>query len=346
MPIGPLMLDLGGLELAPLERELLQHPLVAGVILFTRNYESVEQLTELISTIRQARDTPLLIAVDQEGGRVIRFKSTFTQLPSMGQIGQLYDQFPKTALQIAEHCGWLMASELFSVGIDMSFAPVLDLNKGINPAIQDRAFHRSPDKVILLATALIKGMQAIGMAATGKHFPGHGSITIDSHLALPVDLRTFEMVQAEDLRPFQALISSGLQAIMPAHIIFSAVDDRPVGFSAKWLQALLRKELHFTGTIVSDDLNMKGAAAMIGPPADRAQMALDAGCDIILMCNNPVGAIHILDHLPRHYFLTDAKLKSLQGKPFMSFKELIKTHEWRAKHKSLAQNGNIVHTDF
>lgn len=310
-PIGPIMLDLIGTELSSEERNVLQHPLVGGVILFTRNYQSPEQITALCQAIRQARSWPILIAVDHEGGRVQRFREGFTLLPSMGSLGQLYEKSPLEALKLAESCGKTLAAELMAVGIDLSFAPVLDLNRGICPAIGDRAFAEQPAVVVKLAKALMHGMHTVGMAATGKHFPGHGAVNVDSHLGMPTDTRGFAEIQQADLIPFVELIQAGIDAIMPAHILFPAIDNQPVGFSRHWLHDILRQQLQFSGAIFSDDLNMAGAA-IAGDYADRAAAALEAGCDLALICNNRSGAIQILDRLPQHYFLEPRKFQLLK----------------------------------
>jgi beta-N-acetylhexosaminidase len=311
--IGPVVLDLIGAEITQEEREIIQHPSVGGVILFARNYESPKQLMHLCKTIREARNTPLLIAVDQEGGRVQRFREGFTRLPSMGAIGQWYDQEPAKALVFTEACAWLMASELLCLGVDLSFAPVLDLNKTVNPAIGDRSFHRDPDSVIALAKAWINGMHEAGMVATGKHFPGHGSVMVDSHVGLPLDERSLYDIQQDDLRTFEALMSSHLDAMMPAHIVFSSIDDKPVGFSSHWLQTILRKQYKFAGMIFSDDLNMHGAT-LAGDYLNRAEAALYAGCNMVLICNNRIGAVQIIDGLPRKYFVDLDLFKNMQGK--------------------------------
>lgn len=331
--IGPVILDLIGTELNVEERDLLTHPLVGGVILFTRNYSTPHELAKLCQEIRAVRKTPLLIVVDQEGGRVQRFCKEFTRLPSMGFIGRVYEHSKQNALKFAELCGWLMATEILACGMDLSFAPVLDLNKMKNEAVGDRAFHHEPIKVIDLAKALMRGMNTAGMVATGKHFPGHGSVAMDSHLDTPIDTRTFEEIATDDLLPFQELIYSGLSAMMPAHIIFPKADQNPVGFSSYWLQDVLRKRCCFTGTIFSDDLNMKGAA-FAGEHAERAHKALMAGCDMILICNNRIGAIKILDHLPHKYFVNEEKFKKLQGKFSQSFEQMKISREWRENQSS------------
>lgn len=290
------MLDLQGLRLTPAENKILKHPKVGGVILFTRNYESPEQLRNLIAEIREASHTRLLIAVDHEGGRVQRFRKGFTELPPLGSFGEIYETNPDEAILLTEKSGEQMAKELRAFDIDFSFAPVLDLRKNISEVIGDRSFHRDPAVVSVLAKAYITGMHRAGMIAVGKHFPGHGSVAADSHIALPVDTRTFAEIEKEDLIPFQDLIHHGLDAVMPAHVIYSAVDKNPAGFSAFWLKKILREQLNFKGIIFSDDLSMQGAA-VVKDLTERARLALDAGCDMILVCNDPVGASQVLSYL-------------------------------------------------
>ena len=227
MSLGPIMLDIGGLALTSAERELLRHPLVGGVILFARNFESVFQLRTLVSVIHSLREPGLMVAVDHEGGRVQRFREGFTKLPASALIGKAYDENHRHGLRLADQAGWLMAVELRAVGIDFSFAPVLDLHKGISKVIGDRSFHRDPETVSNLARQFLHGMRRAGMEAVGKHFPGHGSVVEDSHHAVPVDRRSFVDIQLEDLLPFERLITAGLAAIMPAHVIYPAVDDKP-----------------------------------------------------------------------------------------------------------------------
>ena len=293
--IGSLIIDLQGKELTAEERDLLAHPLVGGIILFTRNYESRLQLTQLCRSVREARKTPLLLMVDQEGGRVQRFIPEFTRLSSMAVFGKLQDT--AKALQLAKDCGWLMAVELLSTGIDMSLAPILDLNKGVSSVIGDRAFHANPQQVIELAGAFIQGMKEAGMTATGKHFPGHGSIAPDSHVSMPIDERTLADIERDDLVPFKTLIKRGISALMAAHILFPNIDHRPVGFSPVWLQTILRQQLGFNGTLLSDDLNMEGANISANY-ADRVLAAREAGCDFALLCNNRSGVIQALDAVP------------------------------------------------
>jgi len=295
--MGPVMIDCRSLSLQQDERDMLAHPLTGGVILFTRNYESVDQLRALIQDIREAAGKPLIIAVDHEGGRVQRFRPGFTRLPAMGQILQLTDN-DNDADALSYACGVIMAYELKQLDIDISFAPVLDIN-GVSNVIGDRGFSPEPEVVSRLAGCLIDGMHAIGMPSTGKHFPGHGSVVADSHIDTPVDERDWQTIQQQDLVPFADLIArQKIDAMMPAHVRFAAIDDKPAGFSPYWLQTILRDKLGFDGVIFSDDLSMEGAA-VAGTYPERAQQALAAGCDMVLACNNTTGALAILNGLPR-----------------------------------------------
>ncbi|MCW8829666.1 MAG: beta-N-acetylhexosaminidase, partial [Gammaproteobacteria bacterium] len=296
MSLGPVMVDLRGTVLEENEREILTHPLVGGIILFSRNYKDPQQLASLIADIHALRTPPLLVAVDHEGGRVQRFRQGFTRLPAARRFGEIHEHDPRRARQLAEQAGWVMASELRAVGVDFSFAPVLDLDYGISEVIGDRAFHRRPQVVAELASAMMLGMQRAGMAATGKHFPGHGAVEADSHEAIPVDRREVEAILHEDVVPYERMIANGMAAVMPAHVIYSEVDEQPAGFSSFWLREVLRKRLGFQGIIFSDDLNMEGAS-VAGDYVARARAALDAGCDMVLICNNPEAARSILDGL-------------------------------------------------
>ena len=292
------MLDLRGAVLEQDEREILAHPQTGGVILFARNYQDPDQLRELTRRIREVRQPPLLIAVDHEGGRVQRFRDQFTRIPPGRAFGRCYDRDRKDALDMAAKAGWVLASELLSVGVDFSFTPVLDLDAGMCPVIGDRAFHNDVDAITALADACVKGMKSAGMAAVGKHFPGHGHVREDSHVAVPVDERPYADIMMKDLVPFERLVSHGIAAIMPAHVIYPRVDDKPAGFSRIWLDEILRGRLGFTGMIFSDDIDMAGAGVAGDYPA-RAAAALDAGCDMVLVCNNQPMAAAVLDGLPR-----------------------------------------------
>ena len=332
MLLGPVMLGLEALELTAEEYEMLQHPLVGGIILFTRNYQSPEQITSLVSAIHAARQPPLLVAVDHEGGSVQRFRDGFSRLPAMRDIGKLYDQDTEHGLHLARTVGWLMATELRTVGVDFSFAPVLDLDYGVSAAIRDRAFHRNANSAIELASAYIKGMSDAGMAAVGKHFPGHGFIAADSHHEIPVDKRSFDKIQLEDLRPFSQLIANGLPAIIPALVIYQNVDPHPAGFSAVWLQKILRQQLGFNGVVFSDDLGMVGAS-YAGGPLERAQAALAAGCDMVLACNERSAALAMLEGLNVIADqTTQARLQRMQAtkRPATIMSELPHNPIWQA----------------
>lgn len=286
--------DLQGPELSPEEREWLAHPKVGGIILFSRNYEEPAQIKALIADIQRAARRPILIAVDQEGGRVQRFRQGFTRLPPAARFGALYLEDRQAALEAAEAAGFLMAAELRAVDVDLSFAPVLDVDSKVSEVIGDRAFADDPTAVAELAGAFARGMRRAGMAAVGKHFPGHGGVAADSHLTLPEDGRRLAELEARDLLPFCRLIQEGLEGVMCAHVRYPEVDSLPAGFSAVWLQTVLRRKMGFTGAIFSDDLAMAGAA-WVGDLQARAEAALAAGCDMLLVCNCPDESIRLLD---------------------------------------------------
>lgn len=331
MPIAPLMLDLEGTVLTAEEKELLQHPFCGGLIFFSRNFESVEQLQVLIDEVRAAAPEDFLISVDHEGGRVQRFREGFTKLPALAKLYEQSEDEP-SALRAAHHHAWLMASELRAMGIDFSFAPVLDLNYGVSEVIGDRAFHSQADIVAKMATSYISGMHDAGMAATGKHFPGHGAVVADSHLEIPVDERGMAALDAADMRPFAHLIGQGMDAVMPAHVIYSEIDSQPAGFSKIWLQKILRQQLGFDGVIFSDDLNMEGAS-FAGNYAQRAEAAISAGCDMVLVCNNRPGVIQVMDEA--NIDLTSAtsqasmqRLERMKGREYMNRSALLDTQRW------------------
>ncbi len=295
---GPVMVDVQGLELQEHEASRLRNPLVGGVILFTRNFANRAQLTRLCAAIHAARPGPLLIAVDHEGGRVQRFKADgFTPLPAMRALGRWYDAEPQQAMHAASEIGFVLASELRACGVDFSFTPVLDLDYGVSQVIGDRALHSRPQVVTMLARALVQGLAQAGMAACGKHFPGHGAVAADSHLDIPVDNRSLAQILAADAAPYAWLGDLGMPAVMPAHVIYPEVAPEPAGFSRRWIGDILRGHLRYDGMVFSDDLTMQGAS-VAGDIYDRANAALRAGCDMVLVCNRPdladqlLGAMH------------------------------------------------------
>lgn len=320
LAIGPVMLDVAGLFLTDEEREIIKHPNTGAVILFARNYRDPGQVVDLIRDIRHARKGEILIAVDQEGGRVQRFQNGFTRLPPAANYAK--------APELAELGGWLMAAELLAVGVDFSFAPVLDVDCGISEIIGDRSFATEAALAAQLASNFRKGMKAAGMAATGKHFPGHGGVALDSHLILPEDGRDLQTIREQDLQPFRRLIGEGLEGIMPAHVVYPNIDPLPAGFSAFWIQQILRSELGFDGAVFSDDLSMAGAAA-VGDFPERARLALQAGCDMVLVCNNPGAAVEVLQALPE----TESpdrqrRLMAMQGQVTYNRQQLQQTERW------------------
>ncbi|MFA5489488.1 MAG: beta-N-acetylhexosaminidase [Candidimonas sp.] len=294
---GPVMVDVEGTSLTDHERARLRHPLVGGVILFARNFQDRTQLTALCEQIHAARDEPLLIAVDHEGGRVQRFRSDgFTHIPAMRLFGDQWEQDPLRAMRLATESGYILGAELRACGLDMSFTPVLDLDYGVSQVIGNRAFHRDPRVVAMLARSLIQGLLHAGMAACGKHFPGHGAVEADSHHEIPVDERELDDILSEDAAPYDWLGDMVLPSVMPAHVIYANVDPRPAGFSSFWLQTILRGRLAYDGVIFSDDLTMEGAT-VAGDILARADAALSAGCDMVLVCNRPDLADDLLARL-------------------------------------------------
>jgi len=294
LALGPVMLDVEGTALSADDRRRLLDPLVGGVVLFSRNYQSPEQLCELTAAIHGVRNPSLIIAVDHEGGRVQRFRDGFTAIPPMRALGELWDKGgAQRAQDTAREVGFVLAAELRAHGVDLSFAPVLDVDFGNSSVIGDRALHYDPQVIGTLAVALLRGMQAAGMNAVGKHYPGHGHVRADSHHEVPVDERSIAEIRGGDLVPFRRLIAAGLGGIMPAHVIYPQVDDMPAGFSETWLKKILRDQLQFNGIVFSDDLSMEGAS-VVGGVIERARAALAAGCDMILVCNDPAAADRLL----------------------------------------------------
>jgi beta-N-acetylhexosaminidase len=327
---GPVMLDVSGKKLTAEDEARLRHPLVGGVILFSRNYESPGQLAELTASIHALRTPPLLIAVDHEGGRVQRFREGFTRIPPMRELGKAWDEHPKRAKHLAQQAGYVLASELRACGVDFSFTPVLDVDYGTSSVIGDRAFHADPQAIADLAHSLLLGLKQGGMPSVGKHFPGHGFVTADSHLDIPVDERSYTDIELCDLIPFRQMVNYGLSAVMPAHVIYPKVDPRPAGFSKVWLKDILRGELGFEGCIFSDDLSMEGAT-VAGDIVQRAEAALHAGCDMVLVCNKPESADELLAGLKWDMpAQSRARLAQMHGHP----------HPWN--QMQLLENADFV----
>lgn len=336
MTLGPLMVDVAAKTLTPDDREVLRHPLVGSVILFTRNYENPQQLAELVADIRGVRSPPLLVAVDHEGGRVQRFRAGFSLLPPMRRVGQEYDLDPIQGVAMARALNWLMAAELRAVGIDYSFAPCVDLDYGVSEVIGDRSFHRDPEVVAKLALAAVSGMREAGMSATAKHFPGHGAVVADSHLALPVDRRELADL-TEDVLPYRRLIANELTAVMMAHVLFPAVDSVPASFSRRWVTDYLRGELEFRGVVFADDLTMEGAS-VLGGIVERAEAALAAGCDVLPVCNRRDQVMRLLDglrHVPGP--ASQARVRLMRGREAPAREALLATAQHRQCREWLAR---------
>ena len=340
MTLGCLMVDVAGRTLLPEDRELLEHPLVGGVILFTRNYESPAQLAALTAEIRALRTPRLLVAADHEGGRVQRFREEFTLLPPMHRLGREYDMNSDRGRELARDAGWLLGAELRALGVDLAFAPVVDLEYGVSEVIGDRAFHADADAVSALAGALMAGMREAGMSATAKHFPGHGAVVADSHVALPVDRRAYEDLSA-DLTPYRRLIANGLPSVMMAHVVFPAIDARPASLSRSWITGVLRGELDFQGAVFTDDLSMAGAAAF-GDVVERAGLAIEAGCDMLVVCNSRPSVELLLERLEARpgpvSALRVARLHGHGPEPGVAARDLLRASaRWRGVHAKLAR---------
>ena len=329
MTLGPLMVDLEGSTINETEKVLLMQPEVGGIILFSRNFESVEQITALVSEIHNLRSPKLLISVDHEGGRVQRFHEGFSRIPAAAIYARVAKNDLDKGRQLAENAGWLMAVELRACGIDFSFAPVLDLAHGLSGVIGDRAFHSKPATVATLAYAFMHGMNKAGMQAVGKHFPGHGGVIEDSHVAMPVDTRDLEELMHSDIIPFQYMIENKLAAIMPAHVIYEKVDEKPAGYSSFWINDILRQRLGFQGVIFSDDLSME-AACVAGGFGERAEAALNAGCDMALVCNHLDGAIEAAEYIKGYANPTSQlRLVRMHGEHNISWEQLKKNEHWQ-----------------
>jgi beta-N-acetylhexosaminidase len=335
MTLGPLMIDLVGPTVSPEERDMLAHPLVGGVILFTRNFQSPEQLQELTRSIHAARNPPLLIGVDHEGGRVQRFRTGFSRLPPARRLGHLFDTDRAAGISAARTLGWLMAAELRAHGVDLSFAPTVDLDYGLNEAIGDRALHATADVTAQLAVSYMLGMRDAGMAATAKHFPGHGAVVADSHVVLPVDRRELADLDA-DLAPYRRLIANGLPGVMVAHILLPALDTAPASLSARWIRGVLRTDLNFQGAVFTDDLSM-GAVAVGSDIVERCQRALGAGCDMLLVCNDPDSRSQALAGLTVSPDpASQLRLVRMRGRERLSPAQLHAAAEWHAAQQLLA----------
>ena len=336
MTLGPLMVDVAGLELTPEDRDVLRHPLVGSVILFTRNYQSPDQLAKLVADIHAVRTPALIVAVDQEGGRVQRFRPQFSRLPSPRRIGHEFDLDPRQGLALARSMGWLMAAELRAHGVDLSFAPCVDLDYGVSEVIGDRAFHSRAEAVAQLALAYVAGMKDAGMAATAKHFPGHGAVVADSHQSLPVDRREWHEL-GDDLLPYRRLIANGIPGVMVAHVLFPAVAPEPASLSRRWVQNALREELRFEGAVFTDDLSM-GGAREFGDIVERATAALSAGCDVLPVCNDRASVTTLLDELEWEIEPSShLRLVRMRGRGAPERDELFAGDAWRASQEMLAR---------
>jgi beta-N-acetylhexosaminidase len=327
MTLGPVMVDVAGLALTDEEAEFLREPLVGGVILFSRNYQSPAQLRDLTFAIRKLRQPELLIAVDHEGGRVQRFREGFTPIPPMRHVGELHQRDNVSGIALARAVGVVIGTEVLAHGVDFSFTPVLDVDYGVSDVIGNRAFSKDPHVISILAGSVCDGLAISGSASVGKHFPGHGFVSADSHVEIPQDDREYEAIEQTDLEPYRRLAAAQLGGVMPAHVIYSRIDDQPAGFSRFWLIDVLRERMGFQGLIFSDDLSMEGAT-VAGDIVDRGLAALRAGCDMVLVCNAPDEARKLVAGLQgRSYALDAGRADRMRGRPHH---DLLHNHEYIA----------------
>ena len=335
LPLGPAVIDVVGPTLTDEDRNRLRHPAAGGVILFSRNYENPEQLSTLTTEIARLREPELLLCVDHEGGRVQRFREGFSAIPPMRTLGKLWDRDRDAARETARAIAYVVGAELAAHGVDFSFAPVLDLDYGSSSVIGDRALHFDPTAVGALGACIVKGFADAGMGAVGKHFPGHGYAEADSHVAVPRDERKFADILKKDLVPFRATIEAGLAGVMPAHVIYGQVDPEPAGYSKHWLQEVLRGKLGFQGIIFSDDLSMEGASVAGGVP-ERARAALAAGCDMVLLCNDPAGQEVLLDSLKDFPLASAERVERMRKKGGRDLRKSVAYREAQGLLKELA----------
>jgi beta-N-acetylhexosaminidase len=335
LPLGPAVIDVVGPTLTDEDRNRLRHPAAGGVILFSRNYENPEQLSTLTTEIARLREPELLLCVDHEGGRVQRFREGFSTIPPMRTLGKLWDRDRDAARETARAIAYVVGAELAAHGVDFSFAPVLDLDYGSSSVIGDRALHFDPTAVGALGACIVKGFADAGMGAVGKHFPGHGYAEADSHVAVPRDERKFADILKKDLVPFRATIEAGLAGVMPAHVIYGQVDAEPAGYSKHWLQEVLRGKLGFQGIIFSDDLSMEGASVAGGVP-ERARAALAAGCDMVLLCNDPAGQEVLLDSLKDFPLASAERVERMRKKGGRDLRKSVAYREAQGLLKELA----------
>ena len=329
-----MVVDVLGPVLTDEDRERIRHPAAGAVILFARNYENPEQLAALTADVERQREPALPVCVDHEGGRVQRFKQGFTAIPPMRMLGKQWDRDREKARELATSIGYVIASELGAHGVDFSFAPVLDLDYGGSSVIGDRALHFDPTAVGALGACLVKGLAQGGVGAVAKHFPGHGYAEADSHVAVPRDERSFREIARKDIVPYKAVIEAGLAGVMPAHVIYPQVDSQPAGYSTHWLQEVLRKQLGFQGIVFSDDLSMEGAAVAGGAP-ERARAAMQAGCDMVLLCNNPAGLDALLQSLGEVQMANPERLDRMRKQGGRDLRKSVAYREAQAALQSL-----------